>query len=270
MPRDIKKLKELERIIARKDLELAKYKQLLSSIQALITINEVKLPEENYADLLAGEEIRQAKERTDKKKTIYYEDKPKPEPKLKKCINCQQEGEWDGRSFCPKCEVKEAISKNKPDYLDDYEPEEQPAPKTHVDEIKELQKQGKLKPSEMVKQKRRGRSEALNELSEQATKPTATEQQKLSLEERIAKLPPEAQAQYRANEARAKAAEREEKKPMIGEEGDREYKRLQEKEAKERGEIPTEGNCPHCGDKLEAPIVRGHHQECWESPRRVK
>jgi hypothetical protein len=59
MPRDIKKLKELERIISRKDLEIAKYKQLLNSIQALITINGLKLHEEYYADLLAGESYRE-------------------------------------------------------------------------------------------------------------------------------------------------------------------------------------------------------------------
>ena len=56
-------------------------------------------------------------------------------------------------------------------------------------------------------------------------------------------LPAEAQAIIASNNARARAAEREK---WHGEEGDREYKRLAEKEAIEKGEIPVDGNCPHC------------------------
>jgi hypothetical protein len=98
-----------------------------------------------------------------------------------------------------------------------------------VDELKELEKQGKLKPSEIVKQKRKGRHEALEQLNEAAQEATATNAQKLSLEERIKKLPPEAQAQIRANEARKRAAEKEENKPTHGEQGDQEYERLLKK-----------------------------------------
>jgi|SRR5438045_2360099 len=58
MPRDIKKLKELEQIINKKDLELAKYKQLVSSIQGLITINGIKVDEDNFKELLAETKVK--------------------------------------------------------------------------------------------------------------------------------------------------------------------------------------------------------------------
>lgn len=298
MPRDIKKLKELQEIINKKDLEIAKYKQLVKNIQALITINGVKLHEDDYIDLLGGETIgdklykkhqqdeekRQPKERTDKRKVVYYEDKPvikpdfkdnvdyddempskeeirekaaeseKKKPELKKCINCQEVGNWEGRSFCPKCENK--------DYTD--ENDDEITPKSHVDELKELQKKGTTKPSEIKKVVKK-QPHALDELREKATEPTATANQNLTLEERIAKLPPEAQAQIRANQARAKAAE---KSKSHGEEGDKEYARLLKKEKQERGEIPIGGTCPHCKEILEAPITRGYHTECWEAKQR--
>jgi hypothetical protein len=59
MPRDIKKLTELQQLINKKDLEIAKYKQLVKNIQAIITINGVKPSEDDYIDLLAGESIGQ-------------------------------------------------------------------------------------------------------------------------------------------------------------------------------------------------------------------
>jgi len=315
MPRDIKKLKELEQIINKKDLELAKYKQLVNSIQGLITINGIKLNEDDYKDLfyndigrdrkastynLSDDELAEAlgsrlnkkgyrllitnieskpqrkdKEERENMKGDWEEEKltqrgEKPKPQPKKCINCQEVGNWEGRSFCPKCEVKEGIKETKPDWVDendeadkDLKEKLKTPPKTHVDELRELQKKGKTKPSEMKRVRKQ--PHALEELREEATKATATENQNLTMEERIAKLPPEAQAVIRANQAREKAAE---SKKHHGQEGDREYRRLMEKEAKERGEIPTDGTCPNCSEKLEAPIVRGYHQECWEAKQK--
>src|SRR3954464_4951521 len=53
MPRNTKKLSELETQLNKKDLEIAKYKQLISSIQGLITINGLKPTEDDYIDLLS-------------------------------------------------------------------------------------------------------------------------------------------------------------------------------------------------------------------------
>jgi hypothetical protein len=136
-----------------------------------------------------------------------------------------------------------------------------------VDELKEeLAKQTDEypKPSKIKRKRTKtARNDILDQEREKATASTATADQGLSMEERIAKLPPEAQLLVRENMARAKAAERDNK--MHGEEGDREYQRLLKKEQQEKGEIPATGDCPHCGEKLEAPIIRGHHDICWEA-----
>jgi len=53
MPRNIKKVNDLQETINKKDFEIAKYKQLISSIQGLITINGLKLNEDDYINLLS-------------------------------------------------------------------------------------------------------------------------------------------------------------------------------------------------------------------------
>lgn len=247
MPRNTRKLSELLEVINSQKIEIERYKQLIANIQGLISINAGKYSIEyknNQIDLLAGTE-RKPTERTDKRKVVYYEDK-KVKPDFRKE---QEELERQERK-----KIAEESEKRQT--------------KSHVDELKEeLGKQAEAgeeypKPSK-IKEKRKiptNINEVLEMERENATQATATESQKKKVN--INDLPVEARALIEANKARAKAAEREK---HHGKEGDEHYKRLTEKEMKERGEIPIGGNCPHCSEVLEAPVIRGYHKECYEA-----
>jgi hypothetical protein len=247
MPRNTQKLKELQEIINSQKLEIAGYKQLISSIDGLIRIN-AKKPIILLDEYERGNEQQEAINRTIKKTFQKKTD---------------IKGDWEEEKLTERGEIPQPIP----------QPEQgaasrnlQQIKRSHVDELKEeLGKQAGEgeeypKPSK-IKKAREKIPTNINEVIEQEkARKEAEERGEKPKKVSIDDLPPEARALYESNKARARAAEREKNH---GEEGDREYNRLQEKEAIEKGEKPIEGkDCPHCGEVLEAPIIRGYHDIC--------
>lgn len=228
MPRNTQKLTQLLEIINRQKLELERYKQLVANIKGLIQING----QPSEAEILAGVGPEQIKEAINRK--VYETFKPKPKEETEEPTPTKQA----------------SSSRN----LEGFK-------KTHVDELKEeLSEQAGEgeeypKPSK-IKQKRKIPTD-LKEAEEQERQRQAEEANKPKIN--ISELPPEARAIIESNKARARAAEREK---HHGKEGDEQYNRLLKKEAIEKGEAPAGGDCPHCGEALEAPIIRGYHDIC--------
>src|SRR4051794_335123 len=147
MPRNTRKLSELETQLNKKDLEIAKYKQLVSSIQGLITINGIKLNEDDYIDLLSDlprdrkaetyklstDELAQALTARLKKDGlklfITREKDDKAQETINKAVN---------KTFQKKTDIKGDWEEEK---LTERGEKPQPQPrtetKTHVDELKE-------------------------------------------------------------------------------------------------------------------------------------
>jgi hypothetical protein len=262
MPRNTQKLSNLLEQINKQKLEIEKYKQLINSINGLIAINGIKLNEDDYIDLLSDlPRDRKASTynlSTDELAQALTARLDKEGLKLFITRNGQEQQEAINKAvFKEPTPTTPETTKSR--QLDSIKKQAQ----SHVDELKEAIDEQAEAGEQYPKPSKAKIPTNINEVIEQekqrqAEAPKTEEKPKVNIED----LPIEAKAIIASNKARMRAAEREKDH---GADGDREYNRLTQKEKIEKGELPAGGNCPHCGEKLEAPITRGYHAECWEA-----